>query len=47
MFFATLISFPPCPAPCFKTTGKSRGFAFVSIKDPQNILEKKILTRKH
>ena len=30
-----------------KNTGKSRGFAFVSIKDPQNILEKKILSRKH
>ncbi len=30
-----------------KITGKSRGFAFVSIKDPQNILAKKILSRKH
>ena len=28
-------------------TGKSRGFAFVTIKDPQNILEKKIFSRKH
>ena len=46
-YFQTFGKVQSCSLLTDKTTGKSRGFAFVSIKDPQNILEKKILSRKH
>ena len=46
-YFQTFGKVQSCSLLTDKLTGKSRGFAFVSIKDPQNILEKKILSRKH
>ena len=46
-YFQTFGKVQSCSLLTDKNTGKSRGFAFVSIKDPQNILEKKILSRKH
>ena len=46
-YFQTFGKVQSCSLLMDKVTGKSRGFAFVSIKDPKNILEKKILSRKH
>ena len=46
-YFETFGKVQSCSLLADKQTGKSRGFAFVSIKDPKNILEKKILSRKH
>ena len=46
-YFQTFGKVQSCSLLTDKVTGKSRGFAFVSIKDPKNILEKKILSRKH
>jgi RNA recognition motif-containing protein len=47
LYFETFGKVQSCSLLCDKLTGKSRGFAFVTIKDPQNILEKKIFSRKH
>ena len=46
-YFETFGKVESCTLLTDKNNGKSRGFAFVAIRDPQNILEKKILTRKH
>ena len=46
-YFQTFGKVQSCSLLLDKVTGKSRGFAFVSIKDPQNTLEKKIFSRKH
>ena len=46
-YFETFGKVQSCSLLTDKTTGKSRGFAFVSIRDPNGILEQKILSRKH
>ena len=46
-YFETFGKVQSCSLLTDKNTGKSRGFAFVTIRDPQGILEKKILSRKH
>ena len=46
-YFQTFGKVQSCSLLIDKVTGKSRGFAFVSIKDPNKTLEKKILSRKH
>ena len=46
-YFQTFGEVQSCSLLLDKDTGKSRCFAFVTIKDPKNILEKKILSRKH
>ena len=46
-YFQTFGKVQNCSLLIDKITGKSRGFAFVSIKDPDNTLEKKIFSRRH
>ena len=46
-YFETFGKVQSCSLLADRSTGKSRGFAFVSIKDPQGTLENKILSRKH
>ena len=46
-YFQTFGEVQSCSLLLDKDTGKSRCFAFVTIKKQKNILEKKILSRKH
>lgn len=46
-YFETFGEVSSCSLLYDKVTGKSRGFAFVSIEDPDNNLQDKILSRKH
>ena len=46
-YFETYGKVESCSLLTDKVTGISRGFAFVSIRDPNKVLEKKILSRKH
>ena len=46
-YFETFGKVQSCSLLTDKNTGKSRGFAFVSIRDPQGTLKNKITIRKH
>ena len=46
-YFETFGHVTKCTLLVDKNTGKSRGFAFVNIFDPEEKLEKKIFSRKH
>ena len=46
-YFETFGKVQSCSLLADKLTGKSRGFAFVTIRDPKGVLESKILSRKH
>jgi hypothetical protein len=46
-YFETFNRVCNCTLLVDKNTGKSRGFAFVTIEDPDGTLKDKVLTRKH
>jgi RNA recognition motif-containing protein len=46
-YFETFGKVSGCTLLVDKTTGKSRGFAFVTIDDPDGDIKEKILNRKH
>ena len=46
-YFETFGKVQSCTLLTDKPTGKSKGFAFAILEDPDNILQEKILSRKH